>query len=220
MPPAMTAHVPLASDPSCAAVSMPRASPDAITKPAWPRSVASRRPSLRPNAEALRAPTMPTISRDSTAIWPRTEMRGGVDRVPQARVEIPVRLRRSRARRSHGAFRVRPARLHRTAGEAFAAAAFAQTRAARRVTPSPIRNARSIARRLLVRRSACVSGAATLDVRFAQRAPGRAHGAFFAPMRGSVPLRRRATFARCTMQTSTARTIVSSVFNVLDRKYI
>jgi hypothetical protein len=41
-PPATTATVPLASAPPCAAESIPRAKPDAMTRPACPRSPASR----------------------------------------------------------------------------------------------------------------------------------------------------------------------------------
>ena len=56
-------QVPVCSAPSCAAVSMPRAMPETTTSPASPRSVESRCASLRPSAEALRAPTMAIISR-------------------------------------------------------------------------------------------------------------------------------------------------------------
>ena len=58
MPPATTAIVPVSSDPPCAAVSMPRASPEATTKPRWPSCAASPRAKRTAAADALRAPTI------------------------------------------------------------------------------------------------------------------------------------------------------------------
>ena len=76
-PPATTATVPTASAASCAAVSMPRARPDTTTSPAKPRSRDSMSANLRARAQALRAPTMATISFCSRCGWPRTLISGG-----------------------------------------------------------------------------------------------------------------------------------------------
>src|SRR6185437_1936501 len=45
---------------------MPRASPEAMTKPAWPRSCASLAANFRPAPDALREPTTAIIGRIST----------------------------------------------------------------------------------------------------------------------------------------------------------
>src|SRR5258707_1589442 len=55
---------------------MPRASPEAMTKPASPRSRASVPPNFRPAPEALREPTMAMTGRISTSAGPRTPSRG------------------------------------------------------------------------------------------------------------------------------------------------
>ena len=55
-PPASTATVPVARQARCAAASMPRASPEAITNPDAPRSRASCSANLSPAAEAFRPP--------------------------------------------------------------------------------------------------------------------------------------------------------------------
>ena len=60
--PASTATVPVSRPPICASVSMPRAIPEAMTNPPVPRSDASPRAMRPPDAEALRAPTMATVS--------------------------------------------------------------------------------------------------------------------------------------------------------------
>src|SRR5450759_2366579 len=56
---------------------IPRANPDAMTKPAPPRSRAREPANLRPAPEALREPTMAIIGRISTSCAPRTPSRGG-----------------------------------------------------------------------------------------------------------------------------------------------
>ena len=70
MPPATTAQVPVASEPSWAAVSMPRAMPEATTSPARPNSPASWPANLRPSADALRAPTIAIMSRARSSLRP------------------------------------------------------------------------------------------------------------------------------------------------------
>ena len=75
----------------CAAASTPRASPEAITKPASPSSRARRSANFRPAAEALREPTIATIGRDSaascrarrSAAAHRRFRRGAADRRPR-----------------------------------------------------------------------------------------------------------------------------------------
>jgi hypothetical protein len=61
----------------CAAVSIPRASPEITTKPASARSRARRVVKVRPLAEALREPTIPTAGLLRTAALPRTQIMGG-----------------------------------------------------------------------------------------------------------------------------------------------
>ena len=63
-PPASTATVPVGRLARCAAASMPRASPEAIAKPASPSSRASRSANFCPAADALREPTIATIGRE------------------------------------------------------------------------------------------------------------------------------------------------------------
>ena len=62
-PPASTATVPVASVALWPRASMPRARPDTTTNPASPSARASRSVKVRPDAEALREPTMATIGR-------------------------------------------------------------------------------------------------------------------------------------------------------------
>ena len=64
-PPANTAQVPVASAASWAAASMPRAIPEATTRPALPKAPASVTANFRPSADALRAPTIAIISCDN-----------------------------------------------------------------------------------------------------------------------------------------------------------
>jgi hypothetical protein len=61
------------------AASMPRARPETMTKPAAPRSRASRSAKRRPAAEALRAPTTATAAHGQ-------ERRGVVDHLQPARI--------------------------------------------------------------------------------------------------------------------------------------
>ena len=76
-PPPSTATVPVGIAPSCAAASMPRASPETITRPPWPSSAASPRANRWPAAEATRAPTMATQGRSSSSTRPRVQISGG-----------------------------------------------------------------------------------------------------------------------------------------------
>ena len=101
----------LSSAPSCAAESMPRAMPDAIAKPAAVKSCARVKANLRARAEALRAPTIATISRlQKTAHVPAPRSRAAADQAPPALAEIPARKPRSNARPAAAArrFRARP----------------------------------------------------------------------------------------------------------------
>ena len=77
IPPATTAIVPVSSEPSCAAVSIPRARPETIAAPASPSARASARAKRQAAAEALRAPTIATAGLSSSARWPLTISAGG-----------------------------------------------------------------------------------------------------------------------------------------------
>jgi hypothetical protein len=77
IPPAMTAIVPLASAPACAAASMPRAKPETTTRPSPARSCASVRAKRIAPADALRAPTIATAGRASRPVSPATISTGG-----------------------------------------------------------------------------------------------------------------------------------------------
>ena len=77
MPPAMTAIVPVSSAPSCAAESMPRARPETTTTPRLAQRQASWRAKRQAAAEALRAPTIATAGRSSSARSPLTISAGG-----------------------------------------------------------------------------------------------------------------------------------------------
>ena len=76
-PLAITPAVPVASEPSCAAVSMPRARPLTTSQPARPSSAANSRAIFRAAAEALRAPTIATAGRSSNSARPFTASTGG-----------------------------------------------------------------------------------------------------------------------------------------------
>jgi len=78
----MTAMVPLGSAARCAAVSMPRASPETTTKPAVPRSCAKARAMRVPSDEALRAPTSAIIGRRNRAGSPSSHKSGGASEIP------------------------------------------------------------------------------------------------------------------------------------------
>jgi hypothetical protein len=69
--------VPPATLARCADWSMPRASPEAITKPASLRSRARVPANLSPAPDALREPTMAIIGRISTSGALRTPSKGG-----------------------------------------------------------------------------------------------------------------------------------------------
>ncbi len=56
---------------------MPRASPDATTKPPSPSPAANSRAKRRPFADALRAPTTAIIGCPKSAVWPSTVKTGG-----------------------------------------------------------------------------------------------------------------------------------------------
>jgi hypothetical protein len=61
--------------PRCAAASMPRAKPETVMKPAWPRSRARRSAKRTPAAEALRAPTIAIMGSPIAVMLPRREER-------------------------------------------------------------------------------------------------------------------------------------------------
>ena len=82
--------VPCSSALRCAAVSMPRASPEAMTKPSSPSSLASWRVNFCPAAEPLRAPTMATMGKAA-------ELGAALD-VEQRRGRIDMGKRRRIAR--------------------------------------------------------------------------------------------------------------------------
>ena len=73
--------VPVASEARCAPASMPRASPEAMPKPASPSSRAIRSANFTPAAEALRAPTIATIDIASADDCPRTASSGGASSI-------------------------------------------------------------------------------------------------------------------------------------------
>ncbi len=77
MPPAMTAIVPPAQAASCAAVSMPRASPAVTVRPASASARDMPAAIRSPRDEAFRAPTSATCGRDRQAGSPRTQITGG-----------------------------------------------------------------------------------------------------------------------------------------------
>ena len=81
MPPAITAMVrPVRIAPLCAAVSMPRASPETTTTVAA-RSAASVSAMRWPLAEALRPPTAATHRLPGRAMSPRTIRQGGASSI-------------------------------------------------------------------------------------------------------------------------------------------
>src|SRR5471030_24782 len=77
MPPASTATVPVARAASCAAASIPRANPDAITNPAAPKAAAISAAKRRPASEASRAPPIASAGRASSLRSPMAASRGG-----------------------------------------------------------------------------------------------------------------------------------------------
>jgi hypothetical protein len=77
IPLAITPTVPAWSDPTCAAVSIPRASPETMVAPASLSPIASWRAKRHAAAEALRAPTMATHVRSSSSSLPRRISAGG-----------------------------------------------------------------------------------------------------------------------------------------------
>ena len=101
MPPAMTAMVPLSSDPSCAALSMPA---PVRTRPRLlrcPRSCASPRAKRQAAALALRAPTMATIGRSSSDSCPsRSGAAAHLRARPAARIEALTQHQVASASRS------------------------------------------------------------------------------------------------------------------------
>ena len=69
---------------------MPRASPEAMTKPASPRSCASLPANFSPAPEALREPTIAIIGRISASIAPRTPSSGGASSSVASRGGYPA----------------------------------------------------------------------------------------------------------------------------------
>ena len=76
-PPPSTATVPLSSAPSCAAASIPLASPDVTIYPPWPRSRARARAKRWPAALAMRAPTTATERACNRPASPKAHITGG-----------------------------------------------------------------------------------------------------------------------------------------------
>ena len=77
MPLAITPTVPPSSEPTCAAVSMPRARPETTVAPSLASCWARPRAKRQAAAEALRAPTIATTGRRSSSSEPRTVSIGG-----------------------------------------------------------------------------------------------------------------------------------------------
>ena len=155
--------VPVARLARCAAASMPRASPETMTKPASPRSRASRSANFRPAADALREPTIATIGRDKRRELAahRDQRRRVVDRGKPRRI---VRLRRARrsARRAGAPprSRARPRRADRSRMPAPRRRA-ARARAARRAPRARCRNGRPARGTCAARHCRCGSAAAS-----------------------------------------------------------
>ncbi len=116
MPPASTAHVPVARDPSCAAVSIPRARPDATTSSLRrDRAPACRRACARVPRHCARRRWRPSRAPATSALPSTLRTGGGGSR--RCKPARKFRFRRSTAcaRRALRSRRVRAARRRRSA---------------------------------------------------------------------------------------------------------
>src|SRR6267378_4372898 len=142
----------------CAAWSMPRARPEAMTKPASPRSRASVPANFSPAPEALREPTIAMTGRISSSSAPRTPSKGGASSSTASRGGYPA---------SSGARRLTPSR--------WLAASSARASSSLQIRPgraAPPRRARSGSRSIRCASVRCV----VLGVLMSMRSPAGQHG--------------------------------------------